>query len=74
MDTEAKSREEFETWISGPPHARSVLRYPGASDVCWPDQYRDYFTQIAWEAWDEARTRTSRLAADLFLTDQEDYA
>lgn len=52
---EAKERERFERWISGPPYELSVVRYPSSVHMTsWPGQYRDINVERAWEAWCQA--------------------
>src|SRR3990167_9433093 len=48
------SRAQFEAWISAPPFERGTLRF-GPDDTSWPCGYVEYYTQVAWDAWQAAR-------------------
>ena len=51
-----KSRAEFEAWITAPPFERCIDRYPeGPDKYAWPGAYEDLCTDLAWQAWQEAR-------------------
>lgn len=52
--TEDESRKQFETWISSPPYEYDIERYPKNSD--WPGSYMSLGTDLAWQAWQAART------------------
>jgi hypothetical protein len=46
-----EERERFEAWITRGPARRSIEK---SKVAVWSEQYIDYTTQIAWEAWQEA--------------------
>ena len=46
-------RAQFEEWISRPPFEHMCDRFPEGMN--YAGQYRRYETQMAWEAWQEAR-------------------
>lgn len=72
------SREQFEAWISAPPHERSVERK--GENGSWPGQYRSYETQVAWEAWQESAKHEREACAKvcdnryMFIGDDADRA
>ncbi len=47
--TLAAQRILFEQWVYKPPYEKAVSRY--GPHESWPNQYRDYSVQLAWEAW-----------------------
>lgn len=50
MSVEERERRVFEAWIVKPPYQKDITRW--ASDhAVFPNQYRCYDTQLAWEAW-----------------------
>lgn len=49
------SRKDFEAWISNPPYERMCDR--GSPGSAWPGQYKNYETQLAWEAWQAATAK-----------------
>jgi hypothetical protein len=51
--TEHESRKQFEAWVSSPPYEYDVERYP--EDASWPGSYMNLGTDLAWQAWQEAR-------------------
>ena len=53
------SRAQFEKWISAPPFERGTLRL-GPDDTSWPGGYVEYYTQVAWDAWQAARLLSSQ--------------
>ena len=49
-------RREFEEWIKAEPYNRDVRRHPDdPRRTQWAGHYRDYTTQLTWEAWRTAR-------------------
>lgn len=42
-------RDAFEAWISQPPYEHTCERH--GEESAWPGQYREYSTELAWEAW-----------------------
>lgn len=52
MKTPDESRKDFEAWISAEPYTRDTTRIP--ADASWPEQYFDYPTQLAYEAWQQS--------------------
>jgi hypothetical protein len=52
--TEDESRKQFEAWISGPPFEYDIERYPENRD--WAGSYMNLGTDLAWHAWQAART------------------
>lgn len=46
-------REQFEAWAKQPPMEWDCERY--TENEAWPDNYRNYPTQCAWEGWQAAR-------------------
>lgn len=52
MNTTIKRRAAFEEWIKSSPYERNIEQWPNDPDNCaWPDQYKDFITQLAWDAW-----------------------
>ena len=49
----SQSRARFEMWITLPPIEASISRWPKSG--AWPDQYRDYKVELAWQAWRESQ-------------------
>lgn len=45
--TDEALRERFERLVQEPPYERNVTREPETGG--WPDQYRDYHVQLAWD-------------------------
>lgn len=69
MSDDTTSRAEFEAWISAPPFERPIARY--SSDpkrTNWPRQYRNYFTQLAWEAWRARDAEVAAIRAEIIAT------
>jgi len=52
-------REEFETWAKGTPRCWKIDRLD--AEAPWPHQYRVWYVQNAWEAWQEAHVRQHAL-------------
>lgn len=46
-------REQFEAWIKSPPFEHWCEKFD--DNAGWPDHYKRYETQLAWEAWQAAR-------------------
>ena len=46
-------REKFEKWATEPPREWDV--WLNSPDHNWPDQYKAYHVQCAWEAWQAAK-------------------
>ena len=58
---EGSMRADFEAWVSAPPFEKDTRRFPNQSDrFAWPDQYRSYEVELAWEAW-QAASNTKNL-------------
>lgn len=54
-------REKFEAWAKQPPREWDLWLNP--PDHGWPDQYRAYHVQCAWEVWRELASEVERLKA-----------
>lgn len=54
MPTDLAEREAFEAWISAPPFAYCIDRFP-ADDPYWPGCYQVLSVDLAWRAWQEAK-------------------
>jgi hypothetical protein len=50
-----KLRGDFEAWASATPREFSLARHSNDHRSSWPNQYRAYHAQCAWEAWCEAK-------------------
>lgn len=50
--TDDESRKAFELAMAAPPYERHCKRF--SADAGWPGHYRDYCTQLAWDAWQAA--------------------
>jgi len=48
-----KWREDFEQWALKPPREFNLVRHSNGGS--WPNQYKVYHVQCAWEAWCEAK-------------------
>ena len=48
-------RKQFEAWISAPPFERDPVRYGG--NTAWPGSYIDLDIDLAWQAWEAAKSR-----------------
>lgn len=49
---QAAERAKFDAWITSPPMEYEIERYPNdPSAYSWPENYKDFRVQIAWEAW-----------------------
>ncbi len=46
-------RKEFEAWAALPPREWDIEL--NGKDQGWPDQYRAYHVQCAWQAWQAAK-------------------
>lgn len=57
------SCKDFEAWISNPPYERMCDR--GSPGSAWPRQYKNYETQLAWEAWQAATIKQQELDAEI---------
>lgn len=44
-------RKAFEAWISQPPYEHMCDRR--GNESAWPGSYKNYATEMAWEAWQE---------------------
>jgi hypothetical protein len=49
-----QERRRFEQWISQPPYEKSISRWDTDRTHVWPEQYKNYDVQLAWDAWLEA--------------------
>ena len=56
-----QSRAEFEAKFGGEPYKLSVER---TGRPHWPRGYREYQTQVAWEAWQAARVLPAGVTPD----------
>ena len=57
MNTE--SRDEFEAFISLPPHEKEILRFPDDGSSAWPGSYKNLIVDLAWDAWQASRQAVS---------------
>ena len=48
-------RKSFEQWALRPPREFNLVRHSNDHRGSWPNQYKVYHVQCAWEAWCEAK-------------------
>ena len=61
MNTE--SRDEFEAFISLPPHEKEISRFPDDGSSAWPSSYKNLIVDLAWDAWQASRQELEGEAA-----------
>ena len=50
-----ESRDEFEAFISLPPHEKEISRFPDDGSSAWPGSYKNLIVDLAWDAWQASR-------------------
>ena len=50
-----ESRDEFEAFISLPPHEKEISRFPDDGSSAWPGSYKNLIVDLAWETWQASR-------------------
>ncbi len=57
-EEDAELRARFEAWITASPYERDVARF--RARAAWPNQYKDYITELAWCAWQESAKKDAK--------------
>ena len=50
-----ESRDEFEAFISLPPHEKEISRFPDDGSSAWLGSYKNLIVDLAWETWQASR-------------------
>jgi hypothetical protein len=61
------TRKDFEALIAAPPYNENIERWPEDTKHGWPERYKAYAVQLAWEVLQEAERRASGAPSERVL-------